>query len=152
MNKHLLALLLVCSAALIACGGATDSPNDARLPLFPPAAEIEEVGLSSAQRSLTATPSQLETTSTISSATPSTQFEKTSGSSSTITPTQQSVDDKQAEALVGEWEADLAPISRLEYCVRQKLKLARPLLPEDLELQANQPAILSCIEPEVSSE
>ena len=53
---------------------------------------------------------------------------------------------------MAEWEADLASIKQVTECIEQELGLSRPLLPEDLALQGNQPAIVSCVQQEVGNE
>ena len=134
MKPFLATLLLLSTVTVIACGGIADSPDAVVSPPVSPAAVAGQIDQLPTQQSLANTPSQPETALDIPS------------------PPQPGVDDGRAEALVAEWEADLAPINRLAECIRQELGLGRPLLPEDLALQANQPAIVSCVKREVGNE
>ena len=127
LMKPFLATLLLSTLTVIACGGVADSPESASLPSPSPAAVAGQIDQLPTQQSLANTPSQPETASAIPPA------------------SQPGVDDGRAEASVAEWEADLAPINRLAECIRQELGLGRPLLPEGLALQANQPVIVSCV-------
>ena len=132
--KPFLAILLLLTVTMIACGGVADSPDSASLPSPSPAAGAGQIHQLPTQQRFDTTPSQPET-------------------ASAIPPVPQpGVDDGRAEALVAEWEADLAQINQLTECIRQELGLGRPLLPEDLALQANQPAIISCVKREVGNE
>ena len=135
--KPFLAILLLSTVTVVACGGVADSPDSASLPSPSPAAVAGQTDQPPTQQSLATMPSQPETASPRPSATLSSQ---------------NSVDDGRVERLVAEWEADLAPIDLLAECIRQELGLGRPLLPEDLALQANQPAIVSCVKREVGNE
>ena len=124
--SSILAILGLSTALLIACGGVADSPDGASLPAMSTTAVEGQVDQAPVQQGLATTPSQ-------------------PGMDSANLSTQPGVDDERVEALVAEWEADLVPISRVAQCVQQELGLGRPLLPEDLALQANQPAIVSCV-------
>ena len=130
-------VLLVLAAMLIACGGVADSPQSSAVPPSVPTTTAGVVDPVPVQPGIAATTSQSATNSPASSATPSPQA---------------NVDDDRIEGLVTEWETDLAPIGRVSECVERALGLDRPLRPEDFELQANQPAIVSCVKAEVSSE
>ena len=130
-------VLLVLAAMLIACGGVADSPQSSAVPPSVPTPLVGGIDPAPVQPAIAATASESATTSPVSSATSSSQA---------------NVDDDRIEGLVTEWETDLAPIGRVSECVERALGLDRPLRPEDFELQANQPAIVSCVKAEVSSE
>ena len=125
------------AALVIACGGVADSPQD----IFAPSVELapieREVAPAPVRQESETTPNHLEDTTTVPPAT---------------LVHQPSVDDDRVEGLVTEWETELAPIGRVSECVERALGLDRPLRPEDFELQANQPAIVSCVNAEVSNE
>ena len=134
LMKFFLSTLLLSTAMVIACGGVADSPDGAVSPPVSPAAVAGEIDQTPVQQNLATESNQPETASAIPPA------------------PQPGVDDGRADALVAEWEADLAPINLLAECIQQELGLGRPLLPEDLALQANQPAIVSCVKREVGNE
>ena len=122
---------------LIGCGGVADRPQSSAVPPNVPTATTGGVDPAPVQPGIAAAASKSATNAPVSSATQSSQ---------------PSVDDDRVEGLVTEWETDLAPIGRVSECVERALGLARPLRPEDFELQANQPAIVSCVNAEVSNE
>ena len=132
------------SFTLIACGGVASAPEGTATPLTQPDGPIQEVA---------STEQNDASGGTIK--TPASSLESNTDSVlSNETPTDQSpgVDDARVEALVAEWESDLTPIKSVSECVEQALGLNRPLLPEDLQLQANQPAIVTCLKAEVGNE
>ena len=125
------------AALVIACGGVADSPQDISVPSVELTPIVREVAPAPVRQESETTPNQLEDTTTVPPAT---------------LAHQPSVDDDRVEGLVTEWETDLAPINRVSECVELTLGLDRPLRPEDFQLQANQPVILSCVKKEVGNE
>ena len=123
---------------MVACSSVADNPTGT----VPPATHIPD-----SVREATTT-AQGDVSSGVS------QFSDAPPAPIINTPTEQlvSVHDDRVEGLVTEWENDLTPIRRLSECVEQALGLDRPLLPEDLQLQANQPAIVNCLRAEVADE
>lgn len=137
MVKSTLAAIVLLTATLIACGGVSDGPQEESEHLTVPTVAVEEIGPTPVQPEVTSTASQSEKNSLVSPATQSSQT---------------SADDDRVESLVAEWEGDLASTKRVTECVEQALGLKRPLLPEDLQLQANQPAIVTCLKAEVGDD
>ena len=137
MVKAFLVAIGLLATLLMGCGGVADSPQSSAAPPNVPTAIAGGVDPVPVQPGIASTASQSATNSPALSATLSSQ---------------PSVDDDRVEGLVTEWETDLAPIGRLSECVERALGLDRPLRPEDFELQANQPAIVSCVKAEVSTE
>ena len=137
MVKPISVTIVLLAAMLIACGGVADSPQSSAVPPSVPTPIVGSVDPAPVQPEIAATASQSATNAPVSSATQSPQ---------------PSVDDDRVEGLVTEWETDLAPIGRVSECVERALGLERPLRPEDFELQANQPAIVSCVKAEVGNE
>ena len=137
MIKPMLVAVGLLAAALIGCSGVADSPRGSAVPPNIPSPVVGGVEPAPVQPEIAGAASQSETNSPVSSATQSSQ---------------PSVDDDRVEGLVAEWETDLALIGRVSECVERALGLHRPLRPEDFELQANQPAIVSCIKAEVGNE
>ena len=128
MTKLMPIVVGVLAALLIACGGVADSPQGIATPSIVPAPEVQQAANTPGQPQ-TKAPAELLTE-----------------------PAQTGVDDERVGGLVAEWETDLAPIRRVAECVERALELDRPLRPEDFQLQANQPAILSCVKAEVGNE
>ena len=137
MVRSFLVAIGLLGALLVGCGGVAESPPTSAVPPNVPTAIVGGIDPISVQPGIASTTSQSETNSPVSSATQSSQ---------------PSVDDDRVEGLVTEWETDLAPIGRVSECVESALGLDRPLWPEDFELQANQPAIVSCVQAEVGNE
>ena len=137
MVRSFLVAIGLLAALLMGCGGVADSPQSSAVPPNVPTATAGGVDPAPVQPEIAATASHSETNAPVSSATQSSQ---------------PSVDDDRVEGLVTEWETDLAPIGRVSECVERTLGLDRPLRPEDFELQANQPAIVSCVKAEVGNE
>ena len=137
MVKSILVAIGLLAALLISCGGVADSPQSSAVPPNAPTATVGGVDPVPVQPGIASKASQSETNSPVSSATQSSQ---------------PSVDDGRVEGLVTEWETDLAPIGKVSECVERALGLDRPLRAEDFELQANQPAIVSCVKAEVGNE
>ena len=142
----ILAILALLTFSLIACGGGEDGSQSESAPVSVTSPARQQAAIAPAgqqptpfpvQQASVATPSQSETISSVPTA--------------AQTP-QPSLDDERVEALVGEWESDLALIARVAECVERTLGLERPLRPEDFDLQANQPAILSCVKTEVGGQ
>ena len=128
-------LLLV---TLIACGGVADAPENAATIPVKADGSIGEA-TSNGRKQVSEGVTEI-------SASP---LEPRDNTPATQSP---GVDDERVEALVAEWEKDLGPTKRVLECVEQALGLNRPLLPEDLQLQANQPAIVACLKAEVGNE
>ena len=137
MVRSFLVAIGLLAALLIGCGGVADSPQGSAVPPNVPTPIVGGVDPAPVQRGIASTASPSATNAPVSSATQSSQ---------------PSVDDDRVEGLVTEWETDLAPIDRVSECVEHALGLDRPLRPEDFELQANQPAIVSCVKAEVGNE
>ena len=137
MVRPFLVAIGLLGALLVGCGGVAESPPPSAVPPNVPTAIVGGIDPISVQPGIASTTSQSEMNSPVSSATQSSQ---------------PSVDDDRVEGLVTEWETDLAPINRVSECVERALGLERPLRPEDFELQANQPAIVSCVKAEVGNE
>ena len=137
MVKSILVVICLLTASLIGCGGVADNPQSSAEPPNVPTPIVGGVDPAPVQPEIAAAASHSATNSPVLSATQSSQ---------------PSVDDDRVEGLVTEWETDLAPIGRVSECVERALGLDRPLRPEDFELQANQPAIVSCVKAEVSNE
>ena len=137
MVKPISVTIVLLAAMLIACGGVADNPQSSAVPPNIPTPIARGVDPDPVQPEIAATASHSATNAPVSSATQSSQ---------------PSVDDDRVEGLVTEWETDLAPIGRLSECVERALGLDRPLRPEDFQLQANQPAIVSCVRAEVGNE
>ena len=136
MIKPIFATIGLLAVLLTACGSAADSPPEAAAPATVPARPIpvlEAVQFRSAVcKDFAPSPAAVAT--------------------SAAPIPEPGFDDDRVEGLVAEWEADLAAINRVADCVERELGLRRPLLPEDFALQANQPAIVSCVKREVGNE
>ena len=137
MIKLIIVALGLLAVLLSACSSAADRPPEAASQAAAPAVqEARPLPASSGSQASGSGSSAVAPNPAAASATPSPQ---------------PGVDDERVEGLVAEWETDLAAINRIADCVERELGLERPLLPEDFALQANQPAIVSCIEREVGN-
>ena len=138
--------LVLSTMAMMACGGVADSPEGVNLPsAASTSGTSEEVTISQERKvqNTTVPPTLVSTAS---------RPEITRSGPEPTEPAQATNDDGQVEALVGEWEKDLTPIKQVSECVEQELGINRPLRPEDLQLQGNQPAIVACLKVVVGHE
>lgn len=143
MLKPILAVLALFALGLTACGSAADNPPAA---VAPAAAEQ-----SAAPAVPTAPVAQAAVDPAAPAAQPSAPAAAVANPGATANP-ETGFDDVRVEGLVAEWETDLALIAQVAECVEGELGLERPLLPEDFQLQAHQPAIVACIAREVGNE
>ena len=146
MIRATVAGLALLTMAIMACGGVADSPEAVNLPSAASTSEPpEEVPIPQETKvQKTMAPPTLVSTASLP--------EKTPSASQPTEPAQATNDDGRVEALVAEWENDLMPIKLVSECVEQELGMNRALLPEDLQLQDNQPAIVACLKVVVGHE
>ena len=138
MIKLIIVALGLLAGLLSACSSVADRPPEAATQATDPAVqEARPLPASSGSQASGPGPSAAEPSPAAAAATPIPEL---------------GFDDARVEGLVAEWETDLAAINRVADCVERELGLQRPLLPEDFALQANQPAILSCVKREVGNE
>ena len=148
MPKPILAVLALFALGLTACGSAADNPPAAVAPATveqsaAPAAPVPAAVVDPAAPVATAAQPAV--------AQPSAPAAAVASQSATANP-EPGFDDARVEGLVAEWETDLALIAQVAECVERELRLERPLRPEDFQLQAHQPAIVTCIAREVGNE
>ena len=137
-------ILGVLSITVIACGGAAEPPEGTAVPQTQQGGAIQEVAPTE-QGNIPGGTVQVPST-------PSESNGASVSSNETLSDQPTGNDDDRVESLVAEWEGDLASTKRVSECVEQALGLKRPLLPEDLQLQANQPAIVTCLKAEVGDD
>lgn len=144
MLKPILAVLALFALGLTACGSAADNPPAA----VAPAAVVEQSAAPAAPVAPAAPAAVDPAAPTVQPAIPAAAV----ASPGVTANPEPAFDDARVERLVSEWESDLALIAQVAECVERELGLERPLLPEDFQLQAHQPAIVACIAREVGSE